>query len=173
MAECFAGEFETFFDVTGIGLEGGDEGPFRPFCFLEKFLWREGHHDFREVILAALFAGFESDGLPFFLLAEGIGGIELDDGSFGEQGNNADGTEFDGLLHNEIHVFPFRNGLDECERAGEAEGGGSLLQGKCNGVAGGLPENGAGFVSDPIKNSDAFSRGEAEDLERVAGFFGT
>lgn len=128
VAESFGGEEEGIFDRAGVGLERGDEGPFRAVGLGEEILGRNGEGDVRQKILARLFAGFEGDRLPFLTFAFGISRVELDNGAIGKEGDDAGRAQFDGLLDNQIHVFAFGDGLDERDLAGEGRRGGALFE---------------------------------------------
>ena len=105
-----------------VGLEGTDELQVEAGRVLEKLreLLRRAH--FGQPILAALFGGFDGDVLPFGLLLRGALVIDLDDGAIGHDGRDFGSADLNGFLHDEVHVFPFRNGLGKGDAAGKRRG---------------------------------------------------
>ena len=78
---------EDKFQGSCVRLEGGNEKEGGFIRSLQKILHIHRCGYDREVVLAALFAGFEGDGVPFFALLCGFIRIELNDGAVGQDGN--------------------------------------------------------------------------------------
>lgn len=99
-------------DGDGVGLKGGNE---RPVEFPggdggEGFREREWRVELWQPILAALFAGFDGDALPFGEAIGAFGGVKADDGPLGEQRNDLGGTEFDGFFDDPLEGGAFWDG---------------------------------------------------------------
>ncbi len=77
---------------------------------------------FREPVLSALLGGFDRDGLPLLLFLRGVLGLQADDGAIGDEGDDRGGADLDRFLHDQVHVFSFRNGLPEGDAATERRG---------------------------------------------------
>lgn len=77
-------------------------------------------------ILAALFRGLQGDGLPLCLFLCGTLGIELNYRARGEKRKDFGCSNLDRFLHDQVHVFSFRDGLRECEAAAKRRSLGDL-----------------------------------------------
>ncbi len=109
--------------MEGVGLERADELEIEAARGRRKT--GRGSAAFRtcgEPVLAALLGGFDRDGLPFGLFGRGVVGIEPDDGAIGKEGRDLGRADLDRFLHDEVHVFPFRDGLAEGDLATERRG---------------------------------------------------
>jgi hypothetical protein len=151
-------------------FDGGDEQEIVCGFGGEKPVERDGQADAGQVVLAALFAGFDGDALPLFLFVLSLGGLHADDGALADNGHDLRCAEFCGLLDDEVHVFAFRHSL----REGDERGG----RGR------GLGENSAQshllftqegnfrrhFGSQTIEDHDAGAFPEAEHIVGVVAF---
>ena len=75
--------------------------------------------DLREPVLAALFSGLDRDRLPFRLFLCSALIIELHNGSGRNERYYFGGADLDRLLHDQVHVFSFRDRLREADPAAE------------------------------------------------------
>jgi len=73
----------------------------------------DGDVNVRQPILTALFRCFDGDLLPFGLFLQAAVGIELHNRAVGNDRRNFGCTNFDGLLHDQVHVFSFWNCLSQ------------------------------------------------------------
>ncbi len=114
--------------------------------------------DVREPVLSALLGRLEGDGLPFCLLLCRALGVEVHHGARGKERKDLGRADLDRFLHDEIHVFPLRDGLGKGD-AGLQRRGDGLLQ-NVQPDRGGIERGdlGGGFASPPIEEDDAIAR---------------
>jgi hypothetical protein len=136
---------------------------------LEKRLRTHRSGDGRKPVLPALLARLARDGLPFFALRFRLDGIELHDGAFGEKRRDRVRAEFHGLLDDEVHVLPLRNGLRERDPAGERWRAGPMQNAKPGlALVGGFDLRG-GLVATAIEKNDPVAGSVAQHAEAVVG----
>lgn len=97
--------------MPGIGLERADQLQIETPMILEKLRERLWCLHLRQPVLAALLGSFDRDGLPLGLLGHGAFVIQTDNRPIGKNWSDFRGADFNGFLHDQIHVFSFGNGL--------------------------------------------------------------
>ena len=118
-------------------------------------------------------AGVRCDQPPYGFRGSdgGFAGVDLNHRAVREERDDTCCAELDGLLHDEIHIFSLWHGLCERDRArwgGRCRSGGDFQL--CLRSSGGC-DHGLPFAPSSIKNSDAISLREAENVEAMMGFF--
>ena len=123
-----------------------------------------------EPVLAALLGGFDGDGLPLGLLLRGFFLVEADDGAIGDDGGDLGGADLDRFLDDQVHVFPFRDGLGQGDLAAERRRG-ALVQFAQGDVAAIERGDLGGDLAALAVEEDGFVAGlEAEDVAAVMRF---
>ena len=121
----------------------------------------------RKPVLPALLGGLERDGLPFRLLLRRALGIEVHDGAGGEERENFGRADLDRFLHNQVHVFPFRDGLGEGDAGAERRGDGFMQKAQPDGAGIERDDLGGAFATLAIENGHASPGLEAKNVARM------
>ena len=108
---------QDFLEMHGVGLERADQLQIEAAMLLKELRERLRRLHLRQPVLAALLGGFDRDGLPLRLLRRGALLIEADDRAIGKNRSDFRRADLNRLLHDQVHVFPFGNGLAERDAA--------------------------------------------------------
>ena len=118
----------------------------------------------REPVLPALFGRFERDGLPFRLLVSRALRVEVHDRATGKEREDFGRADLDRFLHDEVHVFPFRDGLGQGNAGAERRGDGFVQNAQHDGRGIERGDLGGAFAALPIEEGDACTRLQAENV---------
>ena len=137
---------------------------------LEKLgeLLRRAH--FGQPVLAALFGGFDGDVLPFGLLLRGALVIDLDDGAIGHDGRDFGSADLNGFLHDEVHVFPFREWPEQGDAAGKRTASRFVQSAETNLGAIDGDDLGGNLAAVAVEEDKLCAGLEPENIARVMGF---
>lgn len=95
-----------------VGSQVGQQADVVGEAVAEAILESERGVDEGEPGITGLFEGFSDDGLPFMLFVF-VFTVELRDGMFGEDRDNAMNTQLRRFLEEPLHGFSFEDGLEE------------------------------------------------------------
>jgi hypothetical protein len=113
---------------------------------------------------------FNRHALPLFAFALGLLEVELHDGAFAQERSNRGGAKLRRLLDDQVHVFPFGDGLGQRHFAFERRHLGMLQEPQLDSVPLQADNLRGRFVTLPIENDHPFSGLHAHDVAAMMRF---
>ena len=108
---------ENFLQMLRIGLKGTDQLQIKFRNVREKIFELSRQLHFRQPVLSALLGRFDRDLLPLRLFLRRVFCIKIDNRALGNERTNFGRADLDRFLHDQVHVFSFRNRLAERDPA--------------------------------------------------------